>query len=221
MLHSVELCSGMPCHAMLCCAMLCYAMLCYAMLCYAVPCYALLCHATLPHDMLCYAVAMLWLLCCAMQIYAMLRYATLCCGHAVLAVCTKRKVVLSAGMSDVASEEEVRNLRVEALRCMTRSILRGTIVNVMPGRKLVMSERPPEDLSINPSQQQLGADHLAVLRDNMGQVVEVVTFSPHVLLVLFAVLPAVGAKAGRAVLLAEAHVPWSGYLCALGGGELC
>ena len=62
----------------------------------------------------------------------------------------------SAGMSDDASEEEVRNLRVEALRCMTRSILRGTIVNVMPGRKLVLSERPPEDLSINPSQQQLG-----------------------------------------------------------------
>ena len=77
-----------------------------------------------------------------------------------------------------ASEEEVRKVRVEALRCLIQTILTATIVNVLPGHRIIMSERPPEDLSNNPSQQQPDAEHLAVLRDNLGQVVEVM-LPPH------------------------------------------
>lgn len=80
-------------------------------------------------------------------------------------------------MSVDAPEEEVRKVRVEALRCLTKTILTATIVNLVPGRRIILSERTPRDLSDNPSQQQLDAGHLAVLKDNMGQVVEVILSS--------------------------------------------
>lgn len=76
-------------------------------------------------------------------------------------------------MQEDAPEEEVRKVRAEALRSLSKTILTATIVNVVPGRRIILSERPPGGLSFNPSQQQLDADHLTVLKDNMGQVVEV------------------------------------------------
>ena len=81
---------------------------------------------------------------------------------------------LLAGIPDDAPEEETRKLRAEALKCLRRSILTATIVNVVPsGRRIIMSERPPKNLSDNPSQQELDARHLAVLQQNLGEVVEV------------------------------------------------
>ena len=80
---------------------------------------------------------------------------------------------LTAGLQADAPEEEMRKVRVEALQSLGRTILTATIVNVLSGRRIILSEQPPGGLSYNPSQQQLDPNHLAVLKDNMGQVVEV------------------------------------------------
>lgn len=81
---------------------------------------------------------------------------------------------LLADVPDDAPEEQTRKIRSEALKCLLRSILTVTIVDVVPsGRRFILSERPPTDLSDNPSQQQLDPQCLAVLQQNLGEVVEV------------------------------------------------
>ncbi|KAL3157928.1 hypothetical protein ABBQ32_012331 [Trebouxia sp. C0010 RCD-2024] len=77
------------------------------------------------------------------------------------------------GLPVDAPEEETRKVRAEALRSLQRSILTATIVNVVPSsRRIILSERPPKNLSDNPSQQQLEARHVEVLQQNLGEVVE-------------------------------------------------
>ena len=89
---------------------------------------------------------------------------------------------LLAGMGEDAPEEEVRKARREALKSLDKRILTATIVNVLPGRRIILSERPPGvALSDNPSQQQLSPSHLAVLKQNLGETVEVMhVLSVHV-----------------------------------------
>ena len=106
--------------------------------------------------------------------------------------------VLPAGLQEDAPEEEVRQVRREALRSLTKSILTATIVNVVSEHKIILSERPRGGMVENPSQQQLDADHLAVLKDNMGQVVEVI-LPLHLCHIYFVVLGCV--TVGKAMWL--------------------
>ena len=117
-----------------------------------------------------------------------------CCARAVLCDCAMD--VVPAGLQEDAPKEEVQKVRVEALRSLKKSIMAASVSGVVPGRRIILSERPPGGLSDNPSQQQLDADLLAVLKDNMGQIVEVM-LPRYVCDVIFEILGR--AKLGKAV----------------------
>ena len=80
---------------------------------------------------------------------------------------------LPAGSQEDVSETEMRQIRVRALKSLTGSFLTASIINLPPDRRVVMTERPLGTLTDNPKHQQLQPQHLNVLQQNLGEVVEV------------------------------------------------
>ena len=80
---------------------------------------------------------------------------------------------MPAGVQAEVSEEEARQIRKQAFQSLQGSILTVSIISVSQDRRVVMTERPLDSLSENPSTQRLQPQYLAVLGQNLGEVVEV------------------------------------------------